>query len=133
VRRQLLGGERGDAVLAARPWLAEAPVDLVAREALRLELEAGTLTGVSLAISAHQQQRLLRAAAQIERIHGQGAAAAAVIDLVRGHWEEHTGQNARHPRPRSLGFFACVTRRLAHKIVRHDRARRRRAEAPCSG
>lgn len=131
VRRQLVGDEDGGTIVAALPWLAGVDADILAREALRVEVAAGKLPGVSLAISAVQQQRLCRAAAQIERLHGPEVAAAMVITVVQGGWEDDGLVEPKHRAtatvPRSLGFFACVLRRLAHQWVRHDRARRKAA------
>lgn len=123
--------ETGDEVLGRLPWLAGVPIDIVAREAARL-----WMPGVNLALSSLWQERFEVAAVQIERhgLCGQGGpglAAATVIDLVRGGWEDELRDRraVRAPRPRSLGAIAVCARRLARQWRRHARLRAaRRAE-----
>ena len=128
-RRQLAGEEGGAASLAALPWLASVPVDILAREAARLERP-----GLNLALSALWQERLRVAAVQIER-HGLGAepglAAATVLDLVRGDLEDVLpGDRSPGNVPaRSLGAVAVCLRRLARRWRRHARTRAARSLA----
>jgi hypothetical protein len=119
------GQEGGAAVLEALPALALVDVDIVAREALRLELELGDQLGSvrTLAISSLWQERMGIAAAQLDRHarfgKGQpGAAAAMVIDLVRGDWRDFLAPNSP---PRSLGAIAVCLRRVARRWRRGSR------------
>jgi hypothetical protein len=128
------GGEGGgDATLQALPWLAAVDVDIVAREALRLELQVGGSVppGCTLAISRRWQDRMEAAARQLDR-HGNagagspGAGVALVLDLVAGDWRDFLPGNSK---PRSLGAFAVCLRREARRWRRHGRARKARARA----
>jgi hypothetical protein len=114
-------GVGGRGALEAFPWLAGVPVDIVAREALRV-----FSPGVSLAISLRWQQRLVAAGRQLDRYAnfgagGEGVAAEMVIDLAAGDWVEWLPTP-----PRSLGAIAVCARRLAHRWRYHDRVRRGR-------
>lgn len=137
-RRAAHGDELGGAVLSALPWLASVPVDVVAREAMRLELHHDISLGdelrrdrpvPTLAISERWQRRLAAAGRQLDRYANMGAGeagagAAMVIDLVRGDWQEWLPTP-----PRSLGAIAVCARRQAHQWRSHDRARRARTQA----
>ncbi len=122
VQAALGNGGGGSAIVEACPWLAGVPIDIVAREALRVYRPE-----CSLAISPQWQGRLESAARQLERHgnHGAGApgfAVAFVIDCAAGDWREWLPTP-----PRSLGAIAVCARRLAHKWTGHQRARARRA------
>jgi hypothetical protein len=135
-RRAIHGDEDGRAVVDALPWLAAVPVDIVAREAMRIELlydrsladeqlRRGRRKLATLALSPLWQARLTVAGRQLDRYAnfgaGQaGAGAAIVIDLVRGDWQEWMTAP-----PRSLGAIAVCARRQARQWRRHDRSRRR--------
>lgn len=120
----------------ALPWLAQVPVDIVAREAMRVELlydrsladeqrRRGRRKLATLALSPLWQARLNVAGRQLDRYAnfgaGQaGAGAAIVIDLVRGDWQDWLTAP-----PRSLGAIAVCARRQARQWRRHERSRRR--------
>lgn len=125
-RLQEVDDEGGAATVEALPWLASVPVDIVAREAARLELAAGRLRlRRGLSLSAKWQRNLEVAAAQIDRHalagpSSSGKGVALILDLIRGDWRELSPRNSP---PRSLGAFAVLTRRLARRWRRHARAR----------
>src|SRR6185437_3179477 len=147
-RRAAHGDEEGRAVVDALPWLAAVPADIVAREAMRLELSvdpslhdegrhrrlASQRRLATLALSPLWQHRLAVAGRQLDRYANMGAGqagagAAIVIDLVRGDWQDWLTTP-----PRSLGAIAVCARRQAREWRRHDRARRARAQgAPAHG
>lgn len=103
----------GAATVAALPWIAAVPVDLLAREAARVGVDLLNATAprrlagppprvaFSLAISERQQERLVIAARQIER-YGLGAdrstVAALVLDLVSECLQAHDPQRSRRER-----------------------------------
>lgn len=142
-RRRAHGDELGGAIVAALPWIAAVPVDIVAREAMRIELELDPQLGdeqlrrpvrgrlsarrarrlATLALSPLWQHRLAVAGRQLDRYANMGAGeagagAAIVIDLVRGDWQEWLATP-----PRSLGAIAVCARRQAREWRRHERAR----------
>lgn len=131
IQRSLFGDrEAADGALERLPWLAGVPVDIVAREAARV-----FMPGLDLRLSRLWQERLEVAAGQIAR-HGwlgetgPGAAVQMVLWIVAGgDWTDllRNGEQARPPRPRSLGAVAVCLRRAARRAMRGPRAARRRS------
>ncbi|HWF71862.1 MAG TPA: hypothetical protein VG186_00880, partial [Solirubrobacteraceae bacterium] len=123
---RLESGGSSSELLERMPWLVSDDPMVLARAAVRV-----CWPKVNGRISLEQELRLLQAAEQIERtgyagLTGPAAAAAAILDTaqdlpnVLGSWRGPT------PRPRSLGAMGVGLRRVAHREVNWERARRAR-------
>lgn len=86
--------EQGAQLVAASPWLAEVPVTALLRGAAavyRTRPAAGWKPGprTRLTIRRSTAEAAERYVAQLDRLDGRGAGAAAVIDLAAGGWRMH--------------------------------------------